>query len=367
MADFVGAEWPADSSYTIDSNAHDTATYLAEKALEQSTRDAYDRAARAFDDWRGSERETDTALANYLGVLFDRGLAAASAEAVVAALKDRARRTGVACPAGERTRQTLCGYRRAGAGRGLGQVEGISWEQADRMAELAEQRGTGGLRDALLVRIMSDCLLRGAEAVALDVSDIAFADGWLRVYVRRSKTDQEGRGVVFYAGEETARLARRWLKVADITDGPLFRPVNKAGRAADTRLTVRSVRSIVKRCAENAGIGGRVSGHSLRVGAAQSLRAAGATIVDLMAAGRWTRADTVARYTREQDAASGAVACLRYGAVSLSLRRRATMSALLCESGVTRREWKRRRKDAKRARKADRRADKKAQKALARA
>ena len=83
-------------------------------------------------------------------------------------------------------------------------------------------------------------------------------------------------------------------------------------------------------------------------------------MVDLMAAGRWTRVDTVARYTREQDAASGAVACLRYGAVPLPLRRRATMPASLCESGVARREWKRRRKDAKRARKAERRAGKKA-------
>ena len=34
MADFVRAEWPADSSYTIDSNASDTAAYLAERALE---------------------------------------------------------------------------------------------------------------------------------------------------------------------------------------------------------------------------------------------------------------------------------------------------------------------------------------------
>ena len=143
MADFVRAEWPADSSYTIDGNAHDTATYLAERALAQSTRDAYDRAARAFDDWLGGARETDAALARYLGVLFDRGLAAASAETAVAALKDRARRMGVACPAGERTRQTLCGYRREGAGRGLGQVDGLSWEQADRMAETggATRRG----------------------------------------------------------------------------------------------------------------------------------------------------------------------------------------------------------------------------------
>ena len=86
--------------------------------------------------------------------------------------QDRRRSRAGPSPAGERTRQALCGYRRAVAGRGSGKVDGISWEQADRMAALAEGRGAGGLRDALLVRIMSDCLLRGAEAVALDAADM---------------------------------------------------------------------------------------------------------------------------------------------------------------------------------------------------
>lgn len=72
----------------------------------------------------------------------------------------------------------------------------------------------------------------------------------------------------------------------------------------------------------------------------------------------------MAHYTREQDAASGAVACLRYGVVPLPLRRRATMPAVLCETGITKREWKRRRKDAKRARKAERRVQKKLGKSL---
>ena len=350
MADYVRAERPENSNF-INYNVVDAPTYLADCALAPSTRDAYDRAARGFYEWLGGRPGTDAMLADYLGALFDRGLAAASGETAVAAVRDRARREGTACPVGERTRQALCGYRRAGAGRGSGQVDGISWEQADRMAELAAGRGTGGLRDALMIRIMSDCLLRGAEAAALDASDIAFADGWLCVKVRRSKTDQEGRGVVLYAGAETARLARRWLKVAEIAEGPLFRPVNKAGRVAATRLTTRSVRNIVKRRAADAGVGGRVSGHSLRVGSAQSLRVAGATMVELMAAGRWTQVETVARYTREQDAAFGPVACLRYGETRLSLRRRATMYVPLEETKVTQREVKRLRKEAKQAKK----------------
>ena len=136
---------------------------------------------------------------------------------------------------------------------------------------------------------------------------------------------------------------------------------------------------VVKRCAADAGIGGRVSGHSLRVGSAQSLRDAGATMAELMAAGRWTRAETVARYTREQDAATGVVARLRYGAAPSdgraprSARRRATAAAALAGAEVPKRTFKRMRKDAKRATKAARKAEKsgekrrKAEKSLAQA
>ena len=184
------------------------------------------------------------------------------------------------------------------------------------MADLARASGNpAGLRDALLIRLASDCLLRVAEASALDIADIAFVDDWLRVVVRRSKTDQEGKGRVLYAGPPTADLARRWLRTGDIADGALFRPVNKAGRIARTRLGARTMRVIIKRRAAQAGIKGRVSGHSLRVGAAQSLRDAGATIPELMAAGRWERVETVACYTSTQDAATGPVARLRYGVV----------------------------------------------------
>ena len=143
MADFVRAEWPEGSSF-IDGNCAGRPTRLADSALAQSTLDAYDRAVRSFDEWRGGRPETDATLADYLGALYDRGMAPAIAETAVAAVRDRARRACIPLVAGERTRQALCGFRRAGSDRGTGQVAGVSWEQADRMAELAEGRGTIG-------------------------------------------------------------------------------------------------------------------------------------------------------------------------------------------------------------------------------
>lgn len=304
---------------TLNARPAKAAGRLSTKALAPRTRDAYGQALRSLDKWLAGRPLTDETLAEHLEALYDRGLAVSSAANVVAAARHRARVGGLSCPVGPKTRTTLSGYRRNAAERGRGQVDGISWEQSDRMAELAEGADTtAGLRDALLIRIMSDCLLRVAEAAALTVADITFETDWLAVVVRRSKTDQEGRGAVLYAGSETARVAQKWLEAAGIAGGPLFRQVNKVGGVGDKPLSARSMRDIIKRHAENAGFRGQFSGHSPRVGSAQSLRRDGAESPELMAAGRWERIETMALYTRVQDAAMGAVARYRYGVVPRS-------------------------------------------------
>ena len=91
----------------------------------------------------------------------------------------------------------------------------------------------------------------------------------------------------------------------------------RRGDVAGTKpLDVRSIRSIIATRAAAAGIPDRVSGHSLRVGSAQSLAAAaaGAGLVELQQAGDWKAPQMPARYARHQFAARGAVAKLRYQA-----------------------------------------------------
>jgi hypothetical protein len=54
---------------------------------------------------------------------------------------------------------------------------------------------------------------------------------------------------------------------AGISNGPVFRPVTKGGKARPTRLTDRSVASIVKNLAKRLGLDPEAfSGHSLRAG-----------------------------------------------------------------------------------------------------
>ena len=100
-------------------------------------------------------------------------------------------------------------------------------------------------------------------------------DGSGMLTVRSSKTDQEGRGELRYLGKPTVAAVTRWLLAAGLAAGALFRPLRPAPggghRAVPARLGAASVRAVIGRRAQAVdGITGRVSGHSLRVGSAQS-------------------------------------------------------------------------------------------------
>lgn len=101
---------------------------------------------------------------------------------------------------------------------------------------MAKAAARDGLRDAALIAVMSECMLRVLEAAALTVFDIE-ADGRETVTFRQSKTDQEGRGTVLGVRRGTVRRLRRWLAEAGIEGGPVFRKIGQPGTAADARQT----------------------------------------------------------------------------------------------------------------------------------
>ena len=178
--------------------------------------------------------------------------------------------------------------------------------------EMAEQVGDlSGLRDAAIVAVASDALIRASEIAALDVADVSLAEQ--TVVIRRSKTDQEGAGAVQFLGKPTVERIRTWLRASGLAAGALFRAVNKSGRVYGEHLTARSIRTIITRRARAAGVQGRISSHSLRVGSAQSLATAGASLVEMQVAGRWESPNMPGHYAQGQLARQGAVARLRYG------------------------------------------------------
>ena len=278
---------------------------LPQTAHAAKTRRVYAGVLRALNEWLDGRPATDALLARYLGVLFDRGRAPPSAVHLVAAVRYAAKECAGAGlrstdPVGPATKERLERFHREGAERGTGQVRGISWKEAEAMCRCAEAPDDlAGKRDAAIISCASDALLRVAEVSGLNVDDVTFLpDGTARIRIRRSKTDQRGRGAVQYLRARTADRLRRWMGAGRIGSGALFRPVDRWGRVSDRRLGPDSVRAAIKRRAREAGIEGRVSGHSLRIGSAQELAERGASLAELQKDGRWKDPSMPALYIR---------------------------------------------------------------------
>jgi integrase len=126
--------------------------------------------------------------------------------------------------------------------------------------------------------------------------------------IRQSKTDAAGEGARTYLSHDTVRWLRQWLGSSGIEEGSIFRRLIGQNRVGD-RLHADIVADIYKRVARWIGMVARqvdqVSGHSVRVGAAQDLLALNIDLASIMQAGRWKSSRMPMRYGEEILAARG--------------------------------------------------------------
>lgn len=160
---------------------------------------------------------------------------------------------------------------------------------------------------------------RRSELLALDLRDVQKVPEGLRVTIRRSKTDQEGKGRVIglpYAGVLgvcPVRSYDAWIEAAGLVgqEGPVFRAVTPDGQdVTDNRLSDRAFADVIATAARLAGLEGRFAGHSLRAGLVTSAAAAGKPVHAIMRQTGHKTLEVLLRYVREQgifqdNAASG--------------------------------------------------------------
>ena len=126
--------------------------------------------------------------------------------------------------------------------RGLRRERGSAQRHAEALTTPRLKQVLAGLgaslgdrRDRALLLVGTAAALRRSELVALDVADLHEDKDGLRVIVRRSKTDQEGRGfekaILHGRFIRPVFLVKEWLDAAGITEGALFRPVNRGAAA----------------------------------------------------------------------------------------------------------------------------------------
>ena len=167
------------------------------------------------------------------------------------------------------------------------------WPRYREGAAEAKLRGT---TDLAMIGLMRDAMLRRSEAAALTWDDLSEEeDGSGRIYIARSKTDQEGEGAAGYVSPQTMR----WVKELRQRAGERERIIG---------LSPHQIARRIASAAEAAGLTGRYGGHSPRIGMTLDLAEANVQLPSLMQVGRWKSPAMPALYIRNLSAGHNAVA-----------------------------------------------------------
>jgi len=187
-------------------------------------------------------------------------------------------------------------------GRSAKQAGSINLDILDKMLSATDD-SIRGLRDKALLLVAYDTLCRRSELVSLQVKDvkITIKNGAesTSILLRKSKTDQDSMGKWLRLSERAHLALIAWMKELPKGQDMLITGISPSGDISP-HLGGGQVNRIYKRIAKAAGIDESVikgiSGHSMRVGAAQDLLSSGASMPIMMQKGRWSKSDTVMRY-----------------------------------------------------------------------
>ena len=135
---------------------------------------------------------------------------------------------------------------------------------------------------------------RRSELVSIEFEDIEFVREGLKIFVRRSKTDQSGegmtKGIPYFTNPEYCPVVsiKKWIEESKIQSGKIF------------DMSDKNVALIIKKYAALAGLDHRkYSGHSLRSGFATSTAELGAEERSIMAMTGHKTTQMVRRYIKE--------------------------------------------------------------------
>ena len=196
-------------------------------------------------------------------------------------------------------------------GRSSSQAVSINADTLDKLL-VATDDSIRGIRDRALLLVAYDTLCRRSELVSLQVKDVKIntKNGieTSSILLRKSKTDQDSTGKWLHLRQRAHLALAKWMKELPEGQEYLMVGIDRGGRISRSSLNSGQVNRIYKRIARNAGLDDLViegiSGHSMRVGAAQDLLNSGASMPIIMQRGRWSKTDTVMRYLEHSGCAS---------------------------------------------------------------
>jgi site-specific recombinase XerD len=158
----------------------------------------------------------------------------------------------------------------------------------------SKEKSIRKIRDKALVLIGFSGGFRRSELVDIEYEDVEFVTEGVKIFVKRSKTDQSGEGMtkaIPYFDNINfcpVKALNKWVLEAELKEGKIF------------NISDKSVALIIKKFANYAGLNAnRYAGHSLRSGFATSTAESGAEERNIMAMTGHKSTEMVRRYIKE--------------------------------------------------------------------
>lgn len=251
-----------------------------ESAKAANTKRAYRAALRDFFEYCAHELNgmpplpcSSAAVRMYITHLAKAGQRPSTIQVKLAAIGLAHRSDGYHDPTrGEDVRELMKGIRRK-LGTAPDQKSPVLREDLAAMVA-ALPHDLRGLRDRAILLLGFAGAFRRSELADIELADVKFLTREMVILVRHSKTDQEGAGMkkrIPRLNENVelcpVRALQVWIREGGITEGPLFRAIDRWGHVKDTRMSDRDIALFVKRAAKRLGYDiSDFAGHSLRAG-----------------------------------------------------------------------------------------------------
>jgi site-specific recombinase XerD len=237
------------------------------------TKRVYNLGLDEFFEWFSQEPRTGFTKATVSAwrvSLEARGLGSVSINVRITAVRKLA---AEAADNGLLAPELAAGIARVKSAKSMGVRTGnwLSLKQAQALLNAPDILTTKGLRDRAIIAVLLGCGLRRSEAAALTMGHIQQRDGrWCIVDL----LGKHGRIRTIPMPTWVKVAIGAWAAAAGVTDGAVFRPVNRGDQVQGTALSEKVVWQLLHGYAAAAGVPG-IAPHDLRRSCAKMCRAAG--------------------------------------------------------------------------------------------
>jgi len=298
----------------------DSATSVVEQLLSQANRyiehskafntvKSYESDWRHFTEWCQSHGfdplpASDKAYGLYIANLAITGYKVSTITRRMSSIAEAHRAANQNSPTSEKVKAIMAGIRRLN-----GSVEKVKKPVMVEMLKVMISfipDTNKGLRDKTILLVGFTGAFRRSELVDIDRENIEFNSKGMVVTLKRSKTDQEGKGeqvgIPYGMSHLTCPVLamQAWIDRSLSESGPIFKPINRHGQVLKKRLSSQTVALIVKEYASKAGYDADdFSGHSLRSGLATTAAISGKSERSIMSQTRHRSEMMVRKYIRQ--------------------------------------------------------------------